>query len=625
MRLALFEKAVAAHRAGRLEEAERLYLRILEDAADDAGALSNLGRIARSRGDLDAAIALYRRAAQNPDAPAQVHYNLGNALRDFGDRIEAAAAYRRALSLSPDFKAAAEALRRCEGGGEDPDALTRRASDLFLKGEGDAAAALLQRAARLRPDDPTTLQNLGYFYRSTGHYRKAIAAYEEAAKASDADLIRVEIANCLINIGEPDDARTALGKLLPTPQGRRAAASSYLMSLLYDPAAAPAFIRDEHRRLTKDWPCRKKGPPRRRSKALRVGYLTADFFGQHPVAQFLAPLIERHKDKALGVESIAYDAKPRGDSTAARMGALIDVVSIEGLSDEEAADRIRRDDLDLLIDLSGHTSGRRLPVLGLRPASATASFLGYPSTTGFAGVGWLIGDGRVFPQGADDLYTERLARLPQSFLAFDPPQGMLKPAQRRIDGPVVFGSLNHYPKINDGVVDVWASILAAAPGSKLLLQCAAFAEQESVAETARRFAARNIGQARLNLQPPQPFEEAMRRYHEIDIALDPFPYNGGTTTAHALFMGVPVVALEGAYFCGRMGASLLAAANRPEWLAKTIDDYVAVAARLADRISAGEDVRGALLRSNASAPLFDLDAYARDVAALYREIVGGAA
>ncbi|NWG93431.1 MAG: tetratricopeptide repeat protein [Parvularculaceae bacterium] len=618
---ALFDRAVANHRAGSIDKAEALYREILKSAPDHPGALSNLGRIARVRGDIAEAIRLYRRAAENRSAPAETHFNLGNALRDSGALEEAAASYARALEISPALDKAREALARIDASASDPDALTRRANELFMSGDGDAAAALLQRAVALKPGDPTALQNLGYFYRSTGHYRRAIAAYDAAGELNDAPIIRVEIANCLINIGRPLDARRELEKLLATPQGRRAAASSYLMSLLYDPALSPQFVRSEHERLTDEWPLRAARPPRRNArKTLRVGYLTADFFGNHPVAQFLAPVIERHCAPEYSIESLAYDAKPRRDATAARMSALVATRSTEGLTDEEVADLVRRDGVDLLVDLSGHTSGRRLAVLGLAAAPSTACFIGYPSTTGYRGVDWLIGDDTLFPEGADSLYSEKLARLPRSFLCFTPPPGMPSPAPRRKNGPVLFGSLNHFPKINAGVVALWSRILREAPTSRLLLQCAAFAEPQTATAAAEQFAACGVARERLRLEAPQQFEAAMRRYLEIDIALDPFPYNGGTTTAHALYMGVPTVALEGRSFCGRMGASLLAAANRREWLAKDADSYVEIALDLAARIAAGEDIRRALIASNASAPLFDADAYARDVAALYRRI-----
>lgn len=500
----------------------------------------------------------------------------------------------------------------------------RRAADLFAAGDGDGAAALLQRAVQINPRDPDALANLGYLYRSTGHYLKALACYQRAVTLDEADLFRVEIANCLVNLCRFEEAYAVFDRLLATPQGRRTAGSSYLMAMLYDPDATPQFILSDHRRLTANWRCVPKTPSARPAGTpLRVGYLTADFFGDHPVAQFLAPLIERHA-AAGAVASVAYDARPRQDGTAARMGALIDVKAIDALDDDAAADLIRRDDLDLLVDLSGHTSGRRLAILGRRPAPVQACFIGYPATTGYAGVDWLIGDSVLFPAGADTLYTEQLARLPMAFLAFSAPPSMpapAKPAARR-PGPVIFGSLNHLPKINDRVVALWAQIMKAEPASRLLLQCAAFAETETRSHTARRFEAHGVSAERLQLEGPQPFAAAMKRYREIDIALDPFPYNGGTTTAHALHQGVPVVSLAGGYFCGRMGASLLTAAGWQDWTAESPAHYAEIATGLARRIAAGEPVRAALLNSNRCAPLFNADQWASDVAALYRQIAG---
>jgi predicted O-linked N-acetylglucosamine transferase (SPINDLY family) len=331
--------------------------------------------------------------------------------------------------------------------------LMRRAAGLFARGDGDGAAALLHEAVRRAPNDPDALSNLGFLYRSTGHYVKALSVYERAAALDEADIIRVEIANCLVNLRRFGQARAAFDRLLATPQGRRAAASSYLMALLYDPEAAPRFIADEHQRLTAAWRADPPSPACGRgaggegassekiSRApLRVGYLTADFFGDHPVAQFLAPLIERHAARG-DIVSIAYDARPKKDGTAARMGKLVAVKAIDTLDDDAAAALIRADDLDLLVDLSGHTSGRRLAILGRRPAPVQACFIGYPSTTGYAAVDYLIGDGVLFPAGAESLYTERLARLPHAFLAFAPPPSMPASNPARKESPISRSSM----------------------------------------------------------------------------------------------------------------------------------------------------------------------------------------
>ena len=671
----LFHDAVGAHTAGDIERAAALYERILTIMPRHSGALANMGRIARARKDNAAARQFYERAAAAPDASAEVFYNLGNLFGDLGEPDKARTAYNDAIDRAPDFAKAYEKLASLEESlgdigaaassaeraaaltGDNPAlylraallnenagridaaiALYRRALALkhdldeaamrlgqllFRQARGDEAVALLRKILDRNPDDPAALQNLGFVYRSTGHYTKALEVFEKAREAApERDILRVEMANCLINLGRAAEGRAILAGLLETPQGRRAGASSYLMALLYDPGAAPSFIREEHQRLTAGW----RAEPRatvsastRRGK-LRVGYLTADFFGNHPVAQFIAPVIEAHTDAAFGVETIAYDANPRHDATAKEMSSLCRVRDISGLDDEAAAALISGDRLDILVDLSGHTSGRRLPVLGRRPAPVQASFIGYPSTTGFAAVDYLIADDILIPANMARLYTETIARLPGSFLCFRPPAGMPAPAKRAHGERVVFGSLNHLPKLNERVVDVWAEIMKRSPRAELLLQCAAFAETETIGAVRSMFEARGVEGARLRLLAPQPYYQAMRRYDEIDIALDPFPYNGGTTTCHALWMGTPVVTLAGGYFCGRMGASILTAARRPQWIAASLEDYVGLTARLAaDRTRLCEE-QERLTAEIAGAPLCNVEGYGAALAGLYREM-----
>ena len=504
----LFVEAVAAHQAQDLEHASALYEKIIEISPHNAGALSNLGRIARANKDNKTALVLYERAAEAPDAPPEVHYNLGNINCDLNNIETAQSNYARAIEMAPNFTRAYEKLSLVEeklgnikqaasrardaavhsvndqrlffragrlyerlGGIDDAiglyrkalaidaefdDAATRLAQLLFRRAKGDEAVALLDGVLKRNPQDPTALQNLGLVFRSTGHYAKALNAFQSSHKlAPEREILRVEVANCLINLGRAREGGALLKGMLETPQGRRVGASGYLMALLYDPTLKPSFICEEHLRLTADWPSlgrknvRRKHGQRKsgRRRALRVGYLTADFFGNHPVAQFIAPLIKAHADEKYGIHTIAYDAHPRHDATASTMSSLCDVRNLSGLDDEAAAELIKKDDLDLLVDLSGHTSGRRLPMLGLRLAPAQACFIGYPSTTGFADVDYLIADEKVVPAGHDDLYSEKIARLPESFLCFRPPPKMPTPNKKHKD-EIVFGSLNQLPKIN---------------------------------------------------------------------------------------------------------------------------------------------------------------------------------
>ena len=465
------------------------------------------------------------------------------------------------------------------------------------------------------------MRNLAYLYRSTGHYGKALATYEQVAELDDASIIRVEMANCLVNLARPTEARTLLNKLMLTPQGRKAGASAFLMALLYDPATRPEEIRNFHEDHCSRWQVFDDKPsfpsrPERASQSIRVGYLTADFYGDHPVVQFLAPILNHHADPIFQIESRVYNARPRRDKTADRMDKLCTQIDVEQLSDAAIADRMRNDQLDIVIDLSGHTSGHRLKVIGHRPAPITACYIGYPSTTGYQAVDKLIGDETLFPSGSEYLYTEKIIRL-KSWLSFSPPPDMPDPKPKQGSGPIIFGSLNHLPKLNDKVISTWARILREVPDSRLLMKCAAFAEIGTADAIRERFSQAGAPIDRLDLEEPQKFSEAMKAYHRMDIALDPFPYNGGTTTVHALSMGIPVITYSGDYFCGRMGASLLNAIDKSEWIAVDVDEYVANAKALAVQIKSGNFQHRDFLHQISGSRLFDTHNHAADLAQHY--------
>ena len=680
-----FDRALQAHLAGDLAAAKTGYEATLKADPQHAGALANLGRIARAGGDHLAALSLYRRAAEAPGAPAEVFFNLGSAAADLGRTDDALAALEEAVSRAPglapalaklggllfdlgrfeDAAARAEAAHAAAPGRADVAELWARVSErrgdaaaaeaayrrslaalraqgrgaapalrrvrirlaqcLLSRGDGDGAVALAEEVARDAPNDAAAAHNLGYAYRSAGHYAKAAQQFTAALRLAPQSIdTALELANCLVNTGAHDAAEQIFTKVLETEAGRKAATGAYLMSRLYRSEISPITVRSEHERLTAAWPSAPRPDARYRGAGrLKVGYLTADIWGAHPVAQFLAPILERHG--AHDVESVVYLNRPTLDATVERFRGRAAFRMIQGLSDDDAAALISGDELDLLVDLSGHTSANRLRVLGRRPAPRQACFIGYPGTTGFRPVDFLIADARLIPPQSEHLYSERIARLPHSFLCFTPPPGMPTPEPvAAAGGPVTFGSLSHLPKLGPETVRLWARVLRAVPGARLLLKCAAFAEDPPRNALAAAFAAEGVAPERLSLEGPSPFAEAMARYNAIDIALDPVPYNGGTTSCHALWMGRPLVSLEGAQFCGRMGASVLHAAGRAEWLAADEDAYVRTAAALAETRAAAAAASRALLADAPNSPLCDADAYAADVAALFRRIASDA-
>jgi uncharacterized protein (TIGR03032 family) len=671
----IFAQAVAAHGAGALEAAEQGYRGVLAQNPDHSGALANLGRLARQRGDLAEAIALYERAAEG-DAPAEVHFNLGCALWDSPDRKicfdSILASFDRAIALRADFreawvrraqvvaatddpkaafaawnaaatalpddsalaieagKAALDAglfepavplLRR---GAQDParrdEAETRLASALMDMNDGAGAIRLLKATAERNPHSATVQFNLAIAYRKTHNYLKALEGFKKTTNLDPADtLVGPDIANCLVNVGQTEQAFKIFDEVL-SGGGPKESLSSALMGSLYNPDRSADDIAKVHANAMRhharpDWV---RPAHRRRPGALRVGFLSADFQSRHPVALFALPLLRRLADHQ--VEPTVYLSQQGGDDTARQLLGVAKTRSVKALQDAAAAQLIAEDELDVLLDLSGHTANNRLGILTFCPAPVQACFVGYPSTTGHPCIDFVIGDGMLIPPEHEGAYSETVARLPNSFLCFDPPADMPDPAFPALGDRVRFGSLNHLPKLNPQVIDLWARVLAAAPNTDLVLKCGAFSEVEVRHLISARFAARGVDPARLILEGPEGFASAMRAYHRIDIALDPFPYGGGTTTCQALFMGTPVVTLAGDRFSARMGVSLLTAAGHPEWIAQDKDAYVEIAVQLAADPVRLRKTRRALAGEIRATPLCDIGRYTADVVALLHQI-----
>jgi predicted O-linked N-acetylglucosamine transferase (SPINDLY family) len=351
---------------------------------------------------------------------------------------------------------------------------------------------------------------------------------------------------------------------------------------------------------------------------LRVGYLSADF-RRHPVSFFFEPLL-RHHDPAR-VEVVCYSSNHRTDDLTAHLrGLAAQWRDVAALKDEQLAAAIRADGIDILVELGGHTAYSRLPVLARRPAPVQVTYLGYPFSTGLRAVDYLLADGVACPAEADDLYAEAVAVLPRPYLCFRPHPELAEvgPPPARVQGHVTFGSFNHVPKLTPATVALWSRVLHAVPRSRLVLMAGPFFDVEVCRSYQRQFAAHGIGPERLELNGPRPMAGYLAAYSRIDLALDPIPYNGGTTTCEALLTGVPVVTLAGQALFGRMGASILTGVGLPELVAATPDDYVARAAALASDLQRLTELRAELRPRFLASPLGDGPGLARHVEAMYR-------
>ncbi len=606
-------QGVDLHRAGRLDEAARHYRRALALSPTLAEVWSNLGAMKLVRSEASAAAEIVRRALRlDPGHPAALN-NLGLALLRLGRLAEAQTVFEALLELRPD----------------DVGALHNLGSVRQRQGDEAGALAEFEDAVALDPANLEARISLATGLRLGHALTRAIAHFRQAlAQAPQAPELWADLGNTLALAGRHDEAREALVAPVDWSAGAPDNASVRLFTLntLADvPAAEVARLhREAGQRLEATVPrMALPKPAPLAGRRLRVGYVSPDF-RFHPVGRFLLPLIAMH-DRGR-VEVACYAELDRLDALGEIFRDRADLWRpTAGLSHEELAARIAADRIDVLVDVAGHTAHNRLPVFARKPAPVQATWLGYPNTTGLSRIDHRITDAIADPPGmAEALHTEGLVRLPGGFLCFGPPEPPppVAPPPMRANGFVTFGSFNALSKVNPAVVVLWGRILASVPNARLLLKAPGLADAPS-----RRRLAAALHRAGA---PPGSVHvhtgwiehgEHLSLYGQIDIALDPFPYNGTTTTCEALFMGVPVITLAGDRHAGRVGATLLTRLGLDRLVARDEETYLAaarwLAANPAELALLRRELRPQFLRS----PLCDARRFARQMEDVYHAMM----
>jgi predicted O-linked N-acetylglucosamine transferase (SPINDLY family) len=350
-------------------------------------------------------------------------------------------------------------------------------------------------------------------------------------------------------------------------------------------------------------------------RKLRLGLVTGDLHRQHPVNIFMLPILQRLNPDKLAL--CVYHTGTMHDTYTARAKTCSQRwLEAAKLDDNALQAAIVADRVDVLIDLAGHTATHRLGVFAQRAAPVQATFLGYPHSTGLATMDWLIGDATVSPADHASLFCEGIAQLPGSVFCWHDEGTYPLPQARAVDAPVVFGSFNNAMKLSPRTIALWARVLLAVPGSRLLLKAPSLRDAAVCERFAALFVGHGIAAERLEFRGPTGLADMMQEYGDIDIALDPTPYNGGTTTLQALWMGVPMVALEGGNFVSRMGASFLRTLGRDDWVAGDEEAYVRAAVALAQDCAKLRGQRAALRAQMAASSLCDIDTYVQHFEAL---------
>jgi protein O-GlcNAc transferase len=567
-------KALSASLQSQGKESLTALQKTVELLPDDADAHSNLGIALAAMGRLEDAVKCYRRAiAINPDLAA-AHSNLGIALTDLGQIEPAIISCRRALELHPDSSEIHSNLGNA----------------LKYFGQLDKAIASYRRALEIKSDDAAVHSNLGSVLKDAGHVEAAIASCQRALQISPN--LQIAFDNLLFI------------KLYQSEQ------TTEEMSTLHSKFDAVFGL--PHKGQT-----RFHSNLKDENKRLKIGYVSADF-RSHAVATFMEPILACHAKSR--IEVYCYYNHSLYDDVSTRIHAHADHwVPCIGLNDDQLAERIRDDGIDILVDLSGHTEGNRLLTFARKPAPVQMTYLGYPGTSGLSAIDYRISDGYSDPSGSDKFYSEQLLRLPDSLCCYRPVIDM--PAVSTLpaltNGFVTFGSLNNSNKIDQHVIALWARILVALPTSRLLM--ATIPEGDRRTWILKQFELGGVSSNRIDFYGTLSIGEFHRLFQRVDIALDPLLITGGTTTCESLWMGVPVVVLIGERFLRRVGYSFLCSAGLPQFGAKTADEYVGIAVETAKDLRRLSQLRTDMRTKLTVSPLMDQVRFTQNLENLYRD------
>lgn len=600
-----FAAAVTAYEAGRFADSEAACRNLLAIDPKHTDALHLLGLSLAALGRADAAEALRRALALRKKDPG-LWLALGNAEARAGNRSAAATAYRGALRAAPGYVPAHVSLGRLH----------------FDEGRFGEAATALRRALDMDREspfarDPDLWDKLGYALSRQGRISDAVGCFRRALSLDPKNLgALANLAFARLERGEVAEAVAAYEQALAVAPNLAALRSNLLLALNY----GADFTQDDIFRRHRAWDeTHGRGAPMSLAAQpatdgrLRIGYVSADL-RSHPVAHFLLPLLAAHRRDQVCVT--CYSNTAREDGTTERIRLYTDTWrDIRGLSDEQAAQQVAADGIDVLIDLGGHTADNRLGIFARHPAPVLATWLGYPNTTGLSAMDLRISDAVADPPGeADRRHSETLLRLPGCFLCYGAPDDApaVAPLPALANGFITLGSFNNSMKVTPAAAALWAESLHDLPDARLLLKSPLFADDDIRARYLSLFAERGIGRDRLDLLSavPDP-RDHLTLYGKVDIALDSFPYNGTTTTCEALWMGCPVVTLAGDRHAGRVGASLLTAIDLPHLIAANAAEYKAKVRELAGNTDRLADLRMGLRDRVAASPLCDANAFAR--------------
>lgn len=632
---------------------------------DFTAAWCHYGAALHALGQSEDAITAYTRALEIDPAYAEAHFNLGNTYLSLKEFESASVCYRKAVGYDPKHVAAYvnmaqafydlnqfdEAMSACHSALLVDKHNTRAYNMLGLAlmglGQTKGAAEAFMAAIRIDPAYAVAYGNLGRAFLALKEPAKALEACIQAVQLQDTlaaahcnraialqELGRLDEAlqavqkalmidptladahntagNIYLESSLVDEAIKAFRKALEIKPDYREVASNAVMALQYAPTTEPAEIRAEAEQYGRRFAPFHIPPRRAVTEVRRIGFLSGDL-GLHPVGHFLEALLAGGRNQ--GVEFVAYSNRgskdPQGEKLAGLTSAWRHII---GLDDSTVAEIVQDDRIDVLVDLAGHTGGNRLGVFASRPAPIQVSWLGFSGTTGLNQMDALIGDAWITPNGEDELYSERVLRLPGHWLCFTPPPfaSEQNPPPCTLGEPFTFGVFNATKKINRDTVAVWAQILREAPDSRLMIKSKNLAAASLRRQYLSWFRYYDIDSERIVFRQATTWAAHFASYNQVDLSLDTFPYTGATTTCESLWMGVPVVTLNGPGYVGKMSASVLHGAGLHDWITDSREAYIARAVAAVNNPSSLKSLREDLRDTFLASRLCDQTRFAAD-------------
>ncbi|MBI1905196.1 MAG: tetratricopeptide repeat protein [Rhodocyclales bacterium] len=605
-------RALQLHQSGDLDAAEALYKQVLGLDPEHADALHLYGCLADSRGQDELAVSLISRAVRANRDAYPFHCNLANILARQGRLDDAIRHYRAALRIKPDFAIALNNLGTALERNNDRAAAVlcyRKAIryqpaypdphynlGLALKADGDldAAIAAYQEVIHLRPSHVGAHYNLGNAHALAQRPVQAVAAYRAAlALQADDPRIHTNLGGTLMKLGQLETAIQSFERALQLDAKDMFAQSNLIQAASYA-SDDPAELRAQCERWCRTHAVVQEGVSHANTpdmqRRLRVGYVSADFH-LHAASYWIEPLFAGHDHDVCEIH--CYSNGERHDDVTKRLMARADAwVDCATLDDDALAARIRADGIDILVDLSGHTEGHRLPVFARKPAPVQISWLGFPGSTGLPAMDYRFTDAVMDPPGVEPYYAEELVRL----------------------------SFNNLAKITPPMLKLWCRILGEVPDARLLFQGAGLDDPDLARDVIARLEQEGVAPERVQLLGWQGMQGYLALGQQADIALDPFPFNGGVTTFHALWMGLPVVTLSGRSAASRVGRSILSGIGLPELAVEDEAAYVSTAVALARDAERLATLRGGLRERLESSGLTGGATLAREVEDVYRRL-----